>query len=125
MKAQHWEQVERTATDLKMTSVEAARMLALKREGKEGIKKTASPYQVVSKQVRNDFSLAMVNYNTKHSQLLPEDNLGKDGKPTPQSKVWDLTVYAVYDHRMFIPLEDVAARLVNTVIDDTVFMTMC
>lgn len=67
----------------KVTVEEAARMLALQRCGQVGGKKASTPYEIVGKQVRNDFSLAMINYNTRHSSLLPEvvNPDDKDAKP--------------------------------------------
>ena len=49
--------------------------------------------------------------------------IGKEMKALP--RVWDLTAYIVYDHRYEVSLEDLAAKVIKTVLDDTVFMQMC
>ena len=52
---------------IKNTSVEnAARILAIQRCGNIANKKATSPVEVISVRVRADFTLALVNYNTKN-----------------------------------------------------------
>ena len=101
MKRQWSEYVARIATETGKSLVETRRMLALQRCNQQGGKKASSPYEVVATQVRHDFTLAMVHYNTKHSSPLPENEADS------RQKQWDLTIYVVYDHRQGKSLEDV------------------
>lgn len=54
----------------------------------------------------------------QNAKLIREGKKEDKGLP----KYWDLTAYIVYDHRSFKPLEDLAERVINTVLDDSVFM---
>lgn len=83
MKQQWTEYVARVALEKEMTIEETKRILALARCNQAQGKKTTTPYEIVATQQRNDFTLAMVHYNTKHSSLLPEAQLATDTEPKP------------------------------------------
>lgn len=131
MRSQHLESVHRYAKDNQISIEKACRRLALARCQKPDAKKSSTPFEIVAVQKRSDFTLAMVNYNTKHSQeafdpqvMIQNAKLIREGKKEDKGlpKYWDLTAYIVYDHRSFKPLEDLAERVINTVLDDSVFM---
>jgi len=91
-------------------------------------KKTPTPYEFVGVQKRSDFTLAMVQYNSRHSEQVYDPIFYAQNKSNPNQKwprVWDLTAYIVFDYRFGVTLEDVAAKVIQTVLDDTVFMQMC
>ena len=67
------QQVQRTAQILKFTEAGAKRHLAVQRIATVDSKKTNSPLEIISKIVMQDYTLAMVNYNT--SYCLPEYSL--------------------------------------------------
>lgn len=87
----------------KLQKRSAQHYLAVKKTGQLNANKTATPMEVVSKVVHQDFTYAMVNYKT--SYCTPEDTMGNSKLATNSSSVnafgvQDLTVYVVYDHRI-------------------------
>ena len=131
MRGHHLESLNRYSRENRVEIDTAKRSIALLKCGKPDAKKTSSPIDVVQIQRRSDFSLAMVNYNTRHSseaydpnEMRKQAKLVKEGKKDekPLPRAWDLTAYIVYDHRSFKPLEEIAERVFNTVLDDSVFM---
>ena len=78
--------------------------------------------------MRQDFTYAMVCYNTKHSTseaTLEKESAEpkvKDGEQqkqlVSQSVYWDLTIYLVFDHRANNNLEKIAEKLIEDVIKE-------
>lgn len=78
--------------------------------------------------MRQDFTYAMVCYNTKHSTsevTLEKESAEpkvKDGEQqkqqVSQSVYWDLTIYLVFDHRANNNLEKIAEKLIDDVMKE-------
>lgn len=68
MKGSYVDQVNRTSKELSLTFEEAQRYLALSRCQNIGGKKASTAYEIINQLKRSDFTIAMVNYNTKHTQ---------------------------------------------------------
>ena len=95
---------------------EAQKYLALRRStptGKDMPKKAKDNLEVVSKVVHNDFTLAMVNYNSAYTT---ESKMVANYKRQRTHDEVDLSVFIVYDHRKNDQLEKVANNLVRDVI---------
>ena len=60
------DQVAKMASIKNTTLENAARILAIQRCGNVANKKATSPIEVISVRVRADFTLVLVNYNTKN-----------------------------------------------------------
>lgn len=115
------------AEESKISFYAAQRLLALQRCGKIGEKKTNTSYEIISKLVRQDFTYAMVCYNTKHStsettlekeQAEQLKNKETNEKQLSQTLYWDLTVYLVYDHRANNNLEKIVEKLIDDVMKE-------
>ena len=85
--------------------------------------------------MRQDFTYAMVCYNTKHStsettlekeSAEPKTKDGEQIKQVVQNVYWDLTVYLVFDHRANNNLEKMAEKLIEDVIkeQDSIFFKL-
>ena len=134
MKTSYEGRVTRYAQEQKVSFQEAQRLLALIRQtGSFLSKKTQTPYEIIEVEKRSDYSLCMVNYNTRHSEaafdpktMQENERLAKEGKARALPRVWDLSAYIVFDHRMpNVTVEEVARKAIECVLDDTVFMKMC
>ena len=126
MKAQYFTRVQILVDESKISFYAAQRLLALQRCGRIGEKKTNTSFETISKLVRQDFTYAMVCYNTKHSTS--ETTLEKEQaelkskeaneKQPSQTLYWDLTVYLVYDHRANNNLEKIVEKLIDDVMKE-------
>ena len=90
---------------------------------------------MISRVVRQDFTYAMVCYNTKHStseatlekeSAEPKTKDGEQKQQLSQSVYWDLTVYLVFDHRANNNLEKIADKLIDDVMkeQDSIFFKL-
>lgn len=69
MKTNYMGRVTRYAQEQGVSFEEAQRFLALYRHtGSFQSKRTPTPYDIIEVEKRPDYSLLMVNYNTKHSE---------------------------------------------------------